>query len=212
MKPRAPEAAISEVVLAAVRKGELSRLDLNREQIRAMDDLDGRRALDALAHWDAAHRKAAPASVAGRYPLTPETLQACLRKIGYGHVGTKRCRTMRRRLFTVGAINEQGRWRNSGSKRVPGGFLLILYSAVLRSAVKLAPAQATRCSARENSLVGRGTANARVSCWHHPLFGTLDGLPPPSPGGARTRRRLTNSIERRAGLKRVRWGFRWEYA
>ena len=166
-----------EVVLASVRPGRVVRLELTREQKRALRGVDGQLALGVLRHLVGA-REALGA--VGRFPLTESTFRAVARKLGH-EVGQKRARALARRLIQEGVMEEAGHYRqphrNSGTRSGYHVRLLRLVVAVTRTVVRVVAA-----SGKKHSPVGRQASvktPRKLRCWQHPLYGDYSGLPPP---------------------------------
>jgi hypothetical protein len=156
-------------VLAGVRRGRVAYICLAPEQKRALRDPEGRIALDVLRHLLGA-RPLAPE----RFPLTEQAFQAVARRLGYV-VGQKRCRSMVKRLATLGVVRRCGhyrqRYRNSAAR---SGFRVHLY--------KLGRLLRTVRLATRKRPVGKHApvkTDLRPCWWQHPLFGDILGLPPP---------------------------------
>lgn len=161
-----------EMVLAAVVPGRAVRLDLSREQKRALRDPDGQIALDVLRHFLSARDAATGGGAPGRFPLVEHVFQAVARKLGY-EVGQKRCRAFTRRLVREGVIGSAGHYRQpyKDTER-RSGFRVALFR-VLRG---LLPSDKGKHPVGRRQSVKPQTT---PRWWQHPLFGDISGLPPP---------------------------------
>ena len=154
-----------ESVLPRSFCGRVVRLELTREQKRALRDRDGQIALDVLRHLLGA-REAMGA--VGRFPLSEHAFQAIARKLGYD-VGQKRARALACRLVEAGITEEAGHYRqehhNSAGR---DGF----HVRLLRLAV--AVARTVAAFGKTYLPVGSRPSVKRQSArrwWAHPLFG-----------------------------------------
>jgi hypothetical protein len=163
-------------VLASVQTGRTIPLSLTPTQKSAFRDRDGRLALSVLRHLLGARAiSVRPSTPRDLFPLTEATFQAIARRLGY-RVGIKRSRQLLRRLTAAGVIASSGSYRQR-YRNGPGstGFRVTLYR--LKALVGFSSASSSRKRA-----VGRHSAvkrNPHLRWWHHPLFGTPDGRPPP---------------------------------
>jgi hypothetical protein len=156
-------------VLASVRRGRVAYICLTPEQKRALQDPEGRIALDVLRHLLGA-RPLTPE----RFPLAEQAVQAVARKLGYA-VGQKHCRRMVKRLLAAGVVGPCGQYRqpyrNSAAR---SGFRVTLY--------KLGRRLRAPSLAKRKRPVGKHApvkAYFHLRWWQHPLFGDILGLPPP---------------------------------
>jgi hypothetical protein len=168
-------------VLANVRPGRVARIETTREQRRALDDADGRVALDVLRHLLGA-RPAMPE----RFPLTEQAAQAVARRLGHP-IGQKRARALVGRLEAAGVIVRAGSYRQAyRSSAVRSGFRVVLYAARWGSALRRKRAVGKRPRVK-------GAPSPRW--WEHALFGDYEGLPPPEWKPARVRRSRSRDEE-----------------
>jgi hypothetical protein len=191
-----------DAVLASVQPGRAVRLYLTAEQKAATCDRDGlilRRVLRALLHAraEATHPGAPPFS----FPLTEFAFCAVARKLGEP-VGTKRARALIRRGIACGLLADSGSFRSRYKRSGDGGghrvrlFTLGCRIVGLRSALRSKPANGS-----ETTVKGPGTVEERPF-WLHPLFGSVDGLPPPEArGGSRRAKRLREWRERASACR-----------
>lgn len=161
-------------VLADVRRGRVAYLYLTPEQKRRLRDQDGQLALDVLRHLLGAR---ADRRDPERFPLTEGAFQAVARKLGHT-VGQKRARTLIRRLRAAGVIAGSGQYRQPyRNAATRSGFKVSLYRLGRL-------AKALRRSRRRQAKRPVGTAapvkpTFAPRWWQHPLFGDVNGLPPP---------------------------------
>jgi hypothetical protein len=97
-------------VLAHVRPGRVARLELSREQKRALRDADGQLALDVLRHLLGARAAAAGDGTPSRFPLSEQAFQAIARRLGH-EVGQKRARALTRRFVEEEVTESAGHYR-----------------------------------------------------------------------------------------------------
>jgi hypothetical protein len=156
-------------VLADVRRGRVAYLCLTPEQKRNLRDRDGQVALDVLRHLLGAR---ADRRDPERFPLTEGAFQAIARKIGQD-VGQKRARALTRRLRAAGVITLSGQYRQPYRDfAVRSGFVVPLFSLARRAL----PASNAKRPVGKPASVKR---KIRPRWWAHPLFGDINGLPPP---------------------------------
>jgi hypothetical protein len=172
-------------VLGMVVRGRAIRLDLEREQSRALRDPDGQIGLDVVRHLLGA--RACLVVAPAPFPLTEEAFQRVAGKLGHA-VGIKRSRTIIRRLLATGVITTAGSYRQMYQNTdTRSGFRVTLFS--------LGAKIARRRSAPQQRAVGRRGRVKPFRWWKHGLFGTPDGRPPPGLS-KRQRCRMRSADER----------------
>jgi hypothetical protein len=164
-------------VLGAVVPGRVTRLSLTPEQRASLRDRDAQLGLDVLRHLLGA-RSAITATPGDRFPLTEATFQAVARKLGH-EIGIKRSRAVLHRLVQVDVILPSGSYRQAYRRQGVSGFRV-----KLRIGAALAPLRRKRPVGRGGAVKAAGPTR----WWQHPLFGTLDGRPPPGYSRAQLRR------------------------
>jgi hypothetical protein len=174
-------------VLAAAVPGRSVRLRLTPEQKRRLADHAGRLALRVIrALLRAREHAVAPRQPRDDFPLTEFACQAIARKLGHS-VGQKRARTLIRRALDAGIISHAGSYRQAYRITGVSGYHVKLYEIAVRVTARM---DRLGTALRLKPLSARGVSSRRqagVPWWEHPLFGTLDGLPPP--GLSRCQRR-----------------------
>lgn len=170
-------------VLAAVVPGRVEPLNLTAEQKRSFRDREGQLALHLLRHALGA-RAASPTPPPDDFPLQPLFLQSVARALGV-NVGVKRCYMMRRRLLDAQVLTHVGSYRPAYRNRAGAGtYRVPLFALAARVAAEI---RRRACGAPH--LLASSRQRRRVKTretrrwWQHPLFGTLDGLPPPEMRG-----------------------------
>jgi hypothetical protein len=181
-------------VLANVRPGRSVRLYLSDEQKAATGDRDGlilRRVLRALL--DA--RGAASSDPPYSFPLTEHAFCAIARKLGTP-VGIKRARRLIRRGIECGLLADAGSYRSRYKLGGDGGGHRVrLYKLGCRI-VGLRRALCRKPAVGTSPAVKARVVRDVLPFWLHPLFGTVDGLPPPQArGSSRQAKRLQKWTE-----------------
>ena len=185
-------------VLSSVQAARTLPLSLSPNQKSAFRDCDGRLALSVLRHLLGARAiSVRPSTPRDLFPLTEATFQAIARRLGC-RVGIKRSRQLLRRLTAAGVIAPSGSYRQP-YRNGPGstGFRVTLYQ--LRVVVRVSSAPSSRKRAVGSG--GRVKRNPHLRWWHHELFGTPDGRPPPE---LTPRQRRLRSADERCQT----WGLR----
>jgi hypothetical protein len=155
-------------VLANVRRGRVTYLDLAHEQRRDLRDPDGQLALHILRHLLGA--RAATGTDHDRFPITMLAFQAVARKLGHD-IGQKRSYHLIHRLIEAEVLNPSGSYRQRYSNITPTGFRVRLWRICrVASRLLVQPPVGTRTRSR-----GR----FRSRWWEHELFGDGSGRPPP---------------------------------
>ena len=191
MRPQPPTL---DGVLTAIVRGRVVRLDLTDEQKRQLRDPDGRLALHVLRHHLGARAALTPEAPA-EFPLTEHAFQAVARRLGHP-VGIKRARRLRRRLLTLGVLEDAGSYRQVyRSTGGATGYRVPLFRAAVRAVLRLA--------ATPQPPIGIGVGvkrGPRLRWWQHPLFGDLSGRPPPGLTRATAARMRSRDERERPGL------------
>ena len=171
-----------DATLAALIRGRVVYLTLTREQRRTLSDRDGQIALNVLRHLLAARVYAVvPNTPREPFPLTDGVIATVARKLGTP-VGIKRARNLRRRLIATKIIQTAGTYRPAYRIAAGDGTHRVTLHTLAINATGYVTRRARRARHKVQASVGRGSQSKggfRRRWWSHPLFGTLDGLPPP---------------------------------
>lgn len=177
---RRPKVSITLAdVLAMVVPGRVVRPELLPEQQRALHCDNNALALEILQHLLGA-REAAGVGADEQFPMTATAMQAVALRLGR-KAGIKRLYKARSSLERAGVIAIDGSYRREG---LPRQTKVTLWRLTSKVAVRPVPGTFQASNGRRRC-VNRATT---TPWWLQPLFGMVDGRPPPASSRRQARR------------------------